>query len=296
MKKEKKDLIIILGIALIFLGTLLPSIKIANENISFLKENGPITLILSIIMFILYKLEKKHFILIPSIISLINTIKFVFDNQERLKQITIDYSCFASFKYGIQVIIVGNILIILTLLISLININIIKKIIKNTKNKINIKEKKETTTKLIKSTINNSKQKIKNIKEKQNSTITKETSKDGEIKYNKIVVKCDNEETIKKNKKFNIKYKLKDLLLKFKLRKIGKNKLSISKFKNDYKQDENKPLTKQLVYEVPVIDIKKWTRNKICCINCGATVSTNSDYCFLCDCKMRFKDKEEIKD
>ena len=35
--KEKKNLPLIIGIVLIVIGSLLPSIKIAQENISFLK-------------------------------------------------------------------------------------------------------------------------------------------------------------------------------------------------------------------------------------------------------------------
>ena len=81
MIKDKKNFVIILGMILVFIGTLLPSIKIAQENISFLKEDGPLTIILALIMFILLKLEKRNFTSIPSALSIGLIVKFVIDNK-----------------------------------------------------------------------------------------------------------------------------------------------------------------------------------------------------------------------
>ena len=81
MKKNKINIFLIIGITIVFIGTLLPAIRIANENISFLKDNGPIIIILSAIMVVLYKLEKKEFIFIPSLLSVLLIIKFINNNK-----------------------------------------------------------------------------------------------------------------------------------------------------------------------------------------------------------------------
>jgi len=290
MIKNKKDMSIIIGMIIVFIGTLLPSIKIANENINFLKDNGPVTIILVAIMFVLFKLEKKQFVFIPSLISISIIIKFVIENETRLKQINELYDCYAEYQYGLIVMIIGNIIILLTLIISIINFKTIKEKTSNLTEKIELIKENLTINKKIKQT------KIKKpfiSKVKKEKIITQETTKDGEIKFNKIVVKCDNKETKKKKNIINIKGKISDIILKLKLRKISRRKLSISKFDNNYKKYEKQQTKNIVTYKIPVIDIKKWTRNEICCINCGATVSTNSEYCFLCDCKMKISDPKE---
>lgn len=294
MKKNKINIFLIIGITIVFIGTLLPAIRIANENISFLKDNGPIIIILSAIMVVLYKLEKKEFIFIPSLLSVLLIIKFINNNKDRLSQINEIYNCYADYQYGLAVMLIGNMIILLTLVIGLINFEKISEfinlIIKKIKNKP--KNKQEKT--------NSIKEKVSNIKEtittkvpkKNKSIITQETTKDGEIKFKKIVVKCDNKETKKRNNKLNIKSKINDLLFKIKLKKISHKKLSITKFKDDYQKEETK-IKNLITYKIPVIDIKKWTRKDVCCINCGATVSANSEYCFLCDCKMKLSESKE---
>lgn len=239
----KKRLLLIIGIVLMLLGLFLPSIRIANENISFIKENGLLPLILIISMILLVKLEKKEFIFIPSTIMVVIIAKFILKNIDRLKQINELYNSYAKYQYGLIILIIGNILVLVSLILSLLDFDIIKEKI----NDIKLKriERKEKTEK-----------------------ISKETSKDGKIKFNKIVVKVDNKNTLKKKfQNWNLRKKTK--------------KLSISKF------NDNKVNNKTITTEVPVIDIKKWTRSSICCSNCGATVKTTSEYCFLCDCKIK---------
>ena len=128
-----------------------------------------------------------------------------------------------------------------------------------------IKKLKETVqekTELIKENTNNIKEKTKNKKP------IKQTTKDGKIKFIKRTIKVD-----KPKKQF------------IKLNKQTK-KLSLSQY------DENKVIT-HTTYEIPVIDIKKWTQSDICCSNCGATVHTTSEYCFLCDCKIKLNQEKE---
>lgn len=273
--KNKKNIPLIIGMILIFLGTLLPSIRIANENINFIKENGILTIILVAIMYILLKLDKKTLITVPSILSLSLIIKFIIDNKERLNKIKETYNCYANFKYGLAVMIIGNIIVLLSTLIPIIN-----------------KEKLKEKTILIKDTIREKLKPIKNkkitpsiiekIAKKENKKkISTETTKDGKIKYNKIVVKVDNKP---KQERKSIKEKLSLFVLKTRLKKISRKNISITKF-NEQK--------KQKTYYIPKINIKKWTRNDICCINCGATVKSTSEYCFLCDCKIKLNDKEK---
>lgn len=273
--KNKKNIPLIIGMILIFVGTLLPSIRIANENINFIKENGILTIILVAIMYILLKLDKKTLITVPSILSLSLIIKFIIDNKERLNKIKETYNCYANFKYGLAVMIIGNIIVLLSTLIPIIN-----------------KEKLKEKTILIKDTIREKLKPIKNkkitpsiiekIAKKENKKkISTETTKDGKIKYNKIVVKVDNKP---KQERKSIKEKLSLFVLKTRLKKISRKKISITKF-NEQK--------KQKTYYIPKINIKKWTRNDICCINCGATVKSTSEYCFLCDCKIKLNDKEK---
>lgn len=273
--KNKKNIPLIIGMILIFVGTLLPSIRIANENINFIKENGILTIILVAIMYILLKLDKKTLITVPSILSLSLIMKFIIDNKERLNKIKETYNCYANFKYGLAVMIIGNIIVLLSTLIPIIN-------------KEKLKEKKI----LIKDTIREKLKPIKNkkitpsiiekIAKKENKKkISTETTKDGKIKYNKIVVKVDNKP---KQERKSIKEKLSLFVLKTRLKKISRKNISITKF-NEQK--------KQKTYYIPKINIKKWTRNDICCINCGATVKSTSEYCFLCDCKIKLNDKEK---
>lgn len=271
MKKNNK--LIILGIITVFIGALLPSIQIAQENINFIKENGPLIIVLLSVMILLLKFEKKELISVPSILSIALVIKFTLDNKLRLKEINEKYNCFAGFKYGLVVMIIGNILILLSLILTIPNLKEKKeKMIETTKEKANnIKVKHKLTPSLIK----------KMSKQDSKNKVTKGTTEDGKIKYNKLTVKVEKDTKEKKT----FKQKLDDLLLKLRIKKISRKKLSIAKY------NEEKP-AKKTCY-IPTINIRKWTRNEICCINCGATVSENSEYCFLCDCKIKLTEKEE---
>ena len=260
--KNKNNVIIVIGIILILLGSLLPSIRIAQENISFIKENGSLIIILVAAMFLLFKLNYKQLLYIPSILSIIIIIKFIIDNYDRLKKITELYNCHASYQYGIVIMIMGNILILSMITLEILDIDKLKIL------KEKVQEKKE----LVKEKTNNVKEKI--IQSKP----IKQTTKDGKIRFNKLTVKVD--KPVKPSK-------IKTTISKIKTKKSNKN-LSISKYQ------ENK-ITKHTTYEIPVIDIKKWTQSDICCSNCGATVHTTSEYCFLCDCKIKLnKEKEKL--
>lgn len=252
--KNKDNIIIVIGMFLVFIGSFLPSIKIATENISFIKENGYLIIILVAAMGILFKLNYKQLLYIPSILSVIIILKFIIDNKERLNQITEIYNCYASYRYGIIVMLLGNIIILSIATLKLFNIDINFEVLKE-----------------------------KMIKRQENMEIKHETTKDGKIKFNKITIKCDNEEFKKNNQKNTIKEKLEKLKLKIQTNKFKKRKLSISKF------DENR----EIKTSIPTIDIKKWTANKIYCSNCGATVYTTSEYCFLCDCKIKLNHEKE---
>lgn len=267
--KNKNNVIIVIGIILILLGSLLPSIRIAQENISFIKENGSLIIILVAAMFLLFKLNYKQLLYIPSILSIIIIIKFIIDNYDRLKKITELYNCYASYKYGIVVMIIGNILILSMITLEILDVEKLKKL----KEKTSVIKEKVLETKEL------AKKNTKTVKEKiiQSKPI-KQTTKDGKIRFNKITVKVD-----KPTKPSKIKATLNKIKIKNK-----NNELSISKYQ------ENK-ITKHTTYEIPVIDIKKWTQSDICCSNCGATVHTTSEYCFLCDCKIKLnKEKEKL--
>lgn len=277
---KKNNMLIILGIIIVFIGTLLPSIQIAQENINFIKENGPLIIVLLSVMILLLKFEKKELISVPSILSIALVIKFTIDNKLRLKEINEKYNCFAGFKYGLVVMIIGNILILLPIILSIPNLKEKKeKIIETTKVKAksikektrNIKTKHKLTPSLIQ----------KMSKKDSKNKVSKGTTKDGKIKYNKLIVKV--EKNTKEKKTF--KQIIDDLLLKLRIKKISSKKLSIARY------NEEKP-TKKTLY-IPTINIRKWTRNEICCINCGATIKSNSEYCFLCDCKIKLTEKEE---
>ena len=270
--KKITNKIIILAIITIIIGTFLPSIRIANENINILKEDGPILIVLAAIMLILIKLEKQNYIIIPTIVSIYKIIDFTIQNKKRLEDINSIYNCYAGYQYGLLVLLISNLIILTIITINIVNNTIKIKSIKPVKNKVKIQKTIDQT--------------VKEEQAKKQKLITKETTKDGQIQYNKITVKCNNQET-----KNSFKTKIKDTILKLKLRKISKNKLTISKFNNTYK-NINKT-TNPKTYKVSVIDIKKWTRSEICCINCGATISTNSEYCFLCDCKMKLNEKKQ---
>lgn len=277
---KKNNMLIILGIIIVFIGTLLPSIQIAQENINFIKENGPLIIVLLSVMILLLKFEKKELISVPSILSIALVIKFTIDNKLRLKEINEKYNCFAGFKYGLVVMIIGNILILLSIILSIPNLKEKKeKIIETTKVKAksikektsNIKTKHKLTPSLIQ----------KMSKKDSKNKVSKGTTKDGKIKYNKLIVKV--EKNTKEKKTF--KQIIDDLLLKLRIKKISSKKLSIARY------NEEKTIKKTLY--IPTINIRKWTRNEICCINCGATIKSNSEYCFLCDCKIKLTEKEE---
>ncbi len=283
--KNRKDLLTFVGLILLLIGTLLPSIRIAQENINFLKENGVLTLVLIVSMFILVKLEKKELIIIPSAMSLSLIIKFILNNIDRLNEINKMYNCYAKFQYGLAIMIIGNIVILLSVYLPYLKLNKSKEKIKATEDKIKniISDKKEKITNKVKTQKENKKvitpaliQKL--MKKENKKTITQETTKDGKIKYNKITVKVDKKEK-------TLKEKFNDLILKLRLKKISKKNLSLSKYKEETKKTKT--------YYVPTIDIKKWTRSDVSCINCGAKVNSSSEYCFLCDCKIKLTDKEE---
>ncbi len=264
--KNKKNTLLLIGIFLILIGALLPAIRIAQENINFIKENGILILILISSMLILLKLNYKQLLYIPSILSIIIIIKFITDNKERLNQINQIYNCYASYEYGLLVMIIGNIIILATITYQYLNINKIK----NTTKIIKTKALENKNTLVIKTQLFKEKIHDKNIEH--------QTTKDGMIKYNKITVKC--EKPLKYKEKITFKQKLQEFIKKIRIRR---KKLSISKYK-----EENVK-----VYKVPVIDIKKWTRSNVCCSNCGATVHTTSEYCFLCDCKIKLNQEQE---
>lgn len=251
----KKNKILIIGIILMIIGLFLPSIRIANENINFLKENGILPVLLVISILILTKLEKKEFIFIPSTIMIVIIIKFIFKNLDRLNQINEVYNSYAKYQYGILVLILGNILVLIDLLISMVNLDTVKEKL----NDIKLKriEKKEKTQK-----------------------VSKETTKDGKIRFNKLVVKVDNKNILKK--------KLQNWTFK-----KNRKKLSIAKFNENKEIKSNKSKetksNKKIITNIPVIDIQKWTSNSIYCSNCGAHIKTTSEYCFLCDCKIKLE-------
>lgn len=281
MNKNTKNLPIIIGIILVVIGSLLPSIKIAQENINFIKESGPIIIILASVMVLLLKFEKKEIIAVPSLLSIALIIKFTLDNKLRLKEINEKYNCFAGFKYGLVVMIIGNIIILISLILSIPNLKEKTELLKNKTKEIltKIKEKKQNikpkqhklTAHLI--------EKMSRKESKQK--ISKETTKDGKIKFNKIIVKVDKKQKDKKT----FKEKIDDLLLKLRIKKITRKKLSVSRYRDETSNKKTR--------YIPTINIRKWTRNSICCINCGATIKSNSEYCFLCDCKIKLTDKEE---
>ena len=78
---KKNNMLIILGIIIVFIGAFLPSIQIAQENINFIKENGPLIIVLLSVMILLLKFEKKELISVPSILSIALVIKFTIDNK-----------------------------------------------------------------------------------------------------------------------------------------------------------------------------------------------------------------------
>lgn len=275
---KKKNALIIIGMILVLIGAFLPSIRIAQENISFIKENGAITLVLVASIFILLLLNRKKITIIPSGLSLYIIIKFIIDNKARLNEIREIYNCYAAYQFGLFVMILGNLLIIISLLVEIVKeIKIeLKETIKNYKARI-IEITNNTKEKIKENNI------IKNIKNISiNKKISHETTKDGKIKFNKITVKCD-----KPKRKYSIKEFIEEIKIKRIQRKIQKKKLTISKYKDEEIQKE----TNNTVYNVPVIDIQKWTSEDICCSNCGATVHTTSEYCFLCDCKIKLKNE-----
>ena len=133
---NKNNKLIILGIIIVFIGAFLPSIQIAQENINFIKENGPLIIVLLSVMILLLKFEKKELISVPSILSIALVIKFTLDNKLRLKEINEKYNCFAGFKYGLVVMIIGNTLILISIILTIPNLKEKKeKIIETTKEK-----------------------------------------------------------------------------------------------------------------------------------------------------------------
>ena len=236
-------------------------------------------------MFILLKLDRKKLIVVPSIISLGLIFKFIVDNISRLKQIRDTYNCFAGFRYGLIVIVIGNLVVLLTLLFTIVDFSNLFELLKNMSIKVlsfikslvsgirNIYIKRRQLMKL---------SKIEKLNKKENKQrVTQEMTKDGKIKFNKIVIKVDNNVERKKS----LKERLNLFVLKHKVRKISRKKISITKYKDEVSKK---------VYNVPVIDIKRWTRDDVCCLNCGATVKSTSEYCFLCDSKIVLNDKEKL--
>lgn len=281
--KNKKNILIIFGILLIFLGAFFPSIRIAQENISFVKENGFLIIVLVTAMFLLLKLNYKQMLYIPSVLSIIIIIKFIIDNTERLKEINELYNCYASFEYGLIVMLLGNILILITTTLELLNIDKLKTTTKKLKQKTNtIINVISNKVKTIKVKFIDNKQKIKELIKTKKQNITYETTKDGKIRFNKITIKCD--KPVKIKPKTSLKEKIQAIKLKIKTFHPFRKKLSISNYRDEK--------TNKVTHNISVIDIKKWTRSNICCSNCGATISTNSEYCFLCDCKIKLKETQ----
>lgn len=284
---KKKDLLLILGMIIISVGLFLPSIRIANENISFLKENGCLMVIIVLIMFILYMLNKKELMIFPSFVSVFFIVKFIVNNKNRLNEINELYNCYANFKYGLLVMLVGCLFIILTILVGLINYNhvgcflhdvFVNRLVK-LKNNVVLFFKRFNKSCLAS---------LRTKKELNKDIVVQEKNDDGVIKYNKMVVKLNN---VKGKQRKSVWVKLSEIISSLKIRRVSNKNLSISKFNNDYR--DNIVHKKVSTYKVPFIDIRRWTRNDVCCVNCGATVSSNSEYCFLCDCKVKLSDKHE---
>ena len=287
--KNKKNILIIISILLVLVGALLPSIRIAQENINFIKETGFIMVILVLSMVMLYKLNFKQMLFIPAILSISIIVKFIIDNKERINQINTIYNSYATYEYGIIVMLIGNISIIVLTLIGLFNFKKLKPLFIKLISIILFLPKKILSlikSIKIKEVFSKTKQKFKNLRtkiitNKIAKSITHETTKDGKIKFNKITVKVEKTKKIKT--KTTLKEKLQDTIYKIRMNRPFRKKLSISR----YRDEEEASF-------IPVIDIKKWTRSSICCSNCGATVSTNSEYCFLCDCKIKLNGRKKI--
>lgn len=254
--KNKNNILILTSIFIILVGSFMPSISVLNENISFIKENGLTIIILLISMLMLLRINYKQLLYIPAFLSLALIIKFIIDNNEKVTEIKKSYGNYISFEYGIIVMIIGIILLIVLLSLDIFDIKALKSKLENIKL---IKEK----------------EKINKIKNKTKE----EKTKDGKIRYKKLTVTCDNKKLIK----VPIKQRISDFISKIRFKRFFKKKLSVSYYKE----------TPKTSYSVPVIDIKRWTRSNICCSNCGATVSTNSEYCFLCDCKIKLSDRKK---
>lgn len=294
MIKSKRDLILLIGIFVLFLGCFLPSIKIASENISFIKDNGIIMIVLVLIMLVLYGLDKKDFIFIPSCISVRIIVGFIISNSVRLKEITELYNCYADYKFGLIVMLAGNGLILISMIIRLVNLKVLKNAIlcfcSFFKRVFSyVKQGFLLVILFFKNLILRIGSILLNLK--NNKFLSKETTTDGKIHYNKIVVRCSNKDV---KSKFSLKNKIRDFILKLKLKSFFHKKLSISKFKNDEIVEKSNCQNKVVLQRIFVIDIKRWTRNKVCCLNCGASISSNSEYCFLCDCKMKINKKEKL--
>ena len=278
---KKNDFKYILGIIVIFIGTFLPAIRIAQENVSFLKDNGPFMIILVGIMFLLIKLEKKEFISIPSIMSVASIIKFIFDNGNRLNQINLMYNCYAKFQYGLVVIILGNLILLISLILEFVDFNCLNNKINEFKRKFSSffkksKEKVSVNKKLLTPAL------IEKISKKESrKKISSETTSDGKIKFNKITVKVDN----KFKEKLSFSDRLSNLLLKLRLKRISRKRISLTHY-HDVE-------AKKSIRYVPTISIQRWTRDNVSCINCGAKINSNSEYCFLCDCKINLQDKKK---
>lgn len=303
---NKKKIFIIIGLLIVIIGTFLPSIKIAMENISFIKENCGITLVLILISLILFILNKEDYIAVSSSLFIYLVIKFLIDNKIRLDQIMEVYNCYAKYRYGLLVILIGNIVVILTVFVSKFDIvNLFKRFVmkvclffskvfqkvagffKNifSKEKIiglfgKIKKSLFKLFGLVKSFVFKIVSKIKCSRIK----VVNEKTKDLSISYRKMTVKCNRRESFFSRLKF--------FFIKFRIKK-ARRKISISSYSEERPKIHHKNGNFK-VYSKYNFDIRRWTRSNVCCANCGATISTTSDYCFLCDCKIKFSSTEAI--
>ena len=223
--------------------------------ISFFKYYFSIAFIVLNLLYKRCSIYYKQLLYIPAFLSLALIIKFIIDNNDKIKNIKESYGNYISFKYGIVVMILGLILLTVVLTLEIFDIKLLKEKIE----KIKIEKEKQKIDKKIKT--------------------KEEKTKDGKIRYKKLTVTCDNKKLIK----VPFKQRVNDFISKIRFKRFFKKKLSISYYKEQPKT----------TYSVPVIDIKRCTRSSVCCSNCGATVSTNSEYCFLCDCKIKLSNRKK---
>lgn len=260
------------GIFLMLMGPFLPVVRIANENINMLENNGFLIVLLAAICIILVLLNKTFYTVVPAIFTLVFMFDFVVKTSNKLEQINQTYNYYVSFNYGLVVTIFGSLIVLISVLLD-----------------------NEKIKALIKNMVENAKIKLK----------TKEVfNKDG-IKGNKLVVTIGNNKEKIKNMKLNEKINTK--IIKQKAANIKGNvltkisnrkKLSISKFKEEKKIEQaieknHENFNYNIVSSInnepakTKFDMTKWIINNVSCTNCGAVIKNNDTHCFLCDCKVK---------